>query len=869
MRLAKPLPNAFLLACIDSDTIPRMEKQIMRKPTEKSGPDCNSAVPSWSIDRRRFLQSAACTAAGVLAPRAVHASPVFAALPATNPAKFRTGQCIASTPTFRYRPYRSKSSPTADTTSWVQIDLGREQPIESVFLYPANQRMVPGKDQYYAGEAFPVRFKIEASSHADFSQPKLIVDLSNTDFDNPGDNILGFPAKHSVARYVRLTVSKLAKPDCMPKEQSDAPEGMAFCDADGPYRFALSRIGVISEGGDISISRQVTADPNYGNASDLSQLTRPERIEGEYIHRDRPQYVTDAATWKRVTCAAEVPRTGVTLHGGLFETAMRNNIRYLMNSYTLDDLLIQFRERAGKPLPPSSRKPDQFWETDLAGSNAGRFLMGAGNTLRWIDDPELRTRFNALVDGIAECRQSDGYVMAYPQDSIFYSERGAYTRAWLTHGLIEAGYAGRADAFQLLRGNYDWFDRQSGVLPDLLRGAVQGGQGMIANTRVYFTPAGKPEDMQVIQRYYLEDKWLESLARGEKEAIWQYPYDRPHCYLLTNLEAYLDLYLATGDRRIHDGVKAAWEMYKAHWQQPGGSFSIIEYNYDPPDSNSLSQKLGELCGNSFWTFLSQRFQLMNPGDERYATEIDKSIYNVAIANQEGSQGLRYHAILVGQKEKGTRLNTCCEGQGTRLLGSLPEHIYSIAPDGLYVNLFEPSTIRWQHRGAPMQLAMKTNFPAGLQVECAVSTPKTTQAVVRIRVPSWATSEMTVSVDGEHAGSGKPGSYIVLDRHWSDGDRIGFRLPAAVRARRYTGADQIAGKARYSFEYGPILLAAVGSSKAEFAKPIGAEHIAAYLEPIEGEPLHFTVHDNPGMKFVPYFEIAQEEFTCFPAVPERA
>lgn len=841
----------------------------MRKPTDKSDPDCNSAVPSLSIDRRRFLHSAACTAAGVLAPRALHASPVLAALPSTDLAKFRTGQRIASTPTFRYRPYRSKSSPAADTTSWVQIDLGRKQPIESVFLYPANQRMVPGKDQYYAGEAFPVRFKIEASSHADFGRPKLIADLSNADFDNPGDNILGFPARHSVARYVRLTVSKLAKPDCMPKEQSDAPEGMAFCDADGPYRFALAKIGVISEGGDIATGRPVTADATYGNAGDLTQLTRPGRVEGEYIHRDRAQYITDAATWKRVPYAAEFPRTGVTLQGGIFETAMRNNIRYLMDSYTLDDLLIQFRERAGKPVPPSSRKPDQFWESDLAGSNAGRFLMGAGNTLRWIDDPELRSRFNALVDGIAECKQSDGYVMAYPEDSIFYSERGAYTRAWLTHGLIEAGYAGRADAFKLLRGNYDWFNRQSAVLPDLLRGAVQGGQGMIANTRMYFTPAGKPEDMQVIQRYYLEDKWLDSLARGETEAIWQYPYDRPHCYLLTNLEAYLDLYLATGDRRIHDGVKAAWEMYKAHWQQPGGSISIIEYNYDPPDSNSLSQKLGELCGNSFWTFLSQRFQLMNPGDESYATEIEKSIYNVAIANQDSAQGLRYHTILVGQKEKGTRLNTCCEGQGTRLLGSLPEHIYSIAPDGLYINLFEPSTIRWQHRGAEISIETRTSFPSNPQVACTINVPNATQAVLHIRVPSWAAKEMVISVNGKHAGSGKPGTYVALDRQWSNGDMISFTLPATVRARRYAGADQIAGKARYSFEYGPILLAAVGSSKAEFSNPIDATQIAAHLEPIAGEPLHFTVRDNPGIKFVPYFEIAQEEFTCFPAAPEHA
>lgn len=840
----------------------------MPQPAAQSLPEQNGLNPSSSIDRRTFLESAACTAAGVLAPPRLFAATVAAPSIAIDPATNKTGERIAATPTFKYRPYRSKSSPSADATSWLQIDLGNEQPIEAVLLYPANQRMVPGKDQYFGGEAFPVRFRIEASASADFANPLSIADMTQHDFDNPGDAILGFPAHNAAARYIRLTVTKMAKPDCMPKDQSDAPEGMAFCDADGPYRFALAKIGIFSQGKDIAVDRIVTSDPTYGVADELSQLTRPDRVEGEYVRRDRPHVVTSAETWKKVTYAAEAPRTGVTLHGGIFETTMRNNNRYLMDSYTLDDLLLQFRERAGKPTPVSARKPDQFWESDLAGSNAGRFLMGAGNTLRWIDDVELRARCNALVDGIAECKQANGHVMAYPEDTVLYSERGAYTRAWLTHGLIEAGYGGNARAFELLRGNYDLFNR-SRYLPELLRGAVQGGQGMIANTRMYFTPAGRPEDMQVIQRYYLEDKWLAALARGEKEAIWQYPYDRPHCYLLTNLEAYLDLYRATGDRRIYDGVKAAWEMYHSHWEQPGGSISIIEYNYDPPDANSLSQKLGELCGSSFWAFLSQRFQSMHPDEERYTAEIEKAIYNVAIANQDGTEGLRYHTILSGKKEKGTRGNTCCEGQGTRLIGSLPEHIYSIAPDGLYVNLYAPSTIRWNHRGSPVELTMQTKFPYSTKVECKVKTEKPAQASLRVRVPSWAAKEMTIEVNGKAAGSGKPGSYVTLDRQWASGDSIVFTLPANVRAKKYTGADQIAGKSRYSFEYGPILLAAVGSANAELSGVADGERLADLLEPVEGEPLHFTVRGNTGTKFVPYFEVRQEEFTCFPAVAEKA
>ena len=77
--------------------------------------------------------------------------------------------------------------------------------------------------------------------------------------------------------------------------------------------------------------------------------------------------------------------------------------------------------------------------------------------------------------------------------------------------------------------------------------------------------------------------------------------------------------------------------------------------------------------------------------------------------------------LEGKKEKATHENTCCEGQGTRLLGSLPEHIYSIAPDGLYVHLYEPSTIRWQQGGQPMELVVNTRFPFETAVHGSVKT----------------------------------------------------------------------------------------------------------------------------------------------------
>jgi DUF1680 family protein len=809
------------------------------------------------ITRRRFLETSAGAGATTASARFFPRVAAGAAPPASPPDErvvpMPTGEWMSPSSGTAYRAYRSKCAQSADSTTWVQIDLGEKRTIDSIKVYPANDRSVPG-------QGFPLRFKIEASSEPEFRQPTAIVSHLDADLPNPKGAIQQYPAAGVECRYVRLTATRL--PQIEPHRH--------MADENG-YYLAIGKMDVYSGGKNIAELCPVTADAAYGIDDDLPQVTRPERAGGENTFMDHPENVTDPSTWKPPAHKVKVPRTGVTLNGGVFQTAMEKNIRYLLDSYSVDDLLRQFRERAGviPPFAPPNRDV-KFWEEDLAGSNAGRFLMAAGNTLRWMEHPELRRRLNAVVDGIAQYREPNGYIMAYPPNTILYSERGGYTRAWLTHGLIEAAYAGQPKAFELLRGYYDWFN-ENPYLPQLLRRSYQGGQGMVANSRLYFTPAGKPADIQVLQRYYQENFWMEQLAAREERAVWQYPYAAPHCYLLTNLEGYMDIYLATGDERYLRMVEGAWALYHEDWENSGGSISIIEFVPSPPRSNLLNVPLGELCGNSFWTFLSQRFHLLDPENEKFVAEIEKSIYNVGIADLVGSPGFRYHTLLTHHKEAPTAHNSCCEGQGTRLIGSLPEHIYSFAPDGLYVNLYEPSTVEWKGDAAALKLKMHTRFPYDPDVKLQISVANPTAAKIRVRVPSWATGDMDIYINGEPAAKGTPGSYVKLDRTWSEGNEVKFRLPIALHAERYTGLDQIPGHARFAMSYGPILLAAVGAPEVrlrldDVKEP---EDLEKRLKPKPGQPLHFSVENTPGIEFIPYWLVDHEPFNCFPAAPLRA
>ena len=535
---------------------------------------------------------------------------------------------------------------------------------------------------------------------------------------------------------------------------------------------------------------------------------------------------SDPAEWKPVPYKAVAPTGGVALDdSGLFKPAMDRNVTYLLKSFSVNHMLVPFRQRAGQTNPPDDRPQQPFWDTDLRGSSAGRFMMGAGNTLRWFEHHELRKRLNELIDGIEACREPNGYILAYPPDQV-RSEEPNYARSWFTHGLIESAIAGNPKAYGLLRGHADWFN-QWDMLPKLIYHATNSHQGHIASTRTYFTPVGKPEDLQVAEKYYVCDWWMDALSARNEESLWKYPLQNPHSYLVTSFEAYLDHYRATGDKKFLDAALGAWGLIHDIWEHVGGSMAICESHWDgsrklvsmdksagghPPRSYFLTDRghTGETCGSVFWVKFNQRLHQLYPEQEKYAAEIEKTLYNVGLQIQTPDGHIRYHFRMQGKKDSPSAdNNTCCEGQGSRLLGSLPEYIYSIADDGLYVNIFEPSSISWDHNNQPVTLKMKTEFPFDQQVSLRVATEKPVNFVIHVRVPSWAAADMPIAVDGQTVAVGKAGTYQAIERIWTDGDTISFKLPVDFRITRYTGFDQIAGHERYAIEYGPLLMAAVG------------------------------------------------------------
>jgi DUF1680 family protein len=130
-----------------------------------------------------------------------------------------------------------------------------------------------------------------------------------------------------------------------------------------------------------------------------------------------------------------------------------------------------------------------------------------------------------------------------------------------------------------------------------------------------------------------------------------------------------------------------------------------------------------------------------------------------------------------------KMNICCEGQGTRLFGSLPAYIYSLADDGVYVNLFSASSLNHETRAGELRLDMETDFPYDNKVSLTITSENALGSTIRLRIPSWVTEDVSIRINGKKAASGIPGTYTTLTKTWKSGDMISFELPMEFKSKK--------------------------------------------------------------------------------------
>jgi hypothetical protein len=590
--------------------------------------------------------------------------------------------------------------------------------------------------------------------------------------------------------------------------------------------------------------------------------------------------------WEPVPYEAVIPERGVVLLPGVVRHIYDINIKNIKHCASLPDYC------EGDP-PNHMQGEDRKhagWSRWLPGSNEGRMLGGAAISLRWEEDPELRKIVDKIIGDMKNRIRDDGYYNYYEEKDSYelnfsidewtdrsqfpgyasvFSERKNYDRVFWTRGMIAAMKAGNPDSPILLRRMYDWFNKQTKYLVNILYGG-NSTNGMPGGPLVYRSEIGKPEDMITNERYFDQDCWFDTLANRQPMAFIAYPGERPHCYVLLSIETIADEYLITGDEKYLKALLGAWEVYNRYYRHIGGQTAICEIDgpYPPGSYFITTGHNGETCGHVFWGWINERLMQLYPHEEKYIAQIEGLIYNTLLNDRTEEGHTRYHIRLHGKKDTAGNPGSCCQVSSTMAIASIPQYIYLTNKDGVFVNLFIPSEFDSQFG----KIAMKTDFPFSGKVDLTIGPVQNIGRFnISIRVPGWALSEVSFLINGSFAGEGKPGERIVLNREWRMGDCISFVIPYGPQLYLYTGTDQSPDNySRYTMLYGPVLMALnAPECKGPDVIPrirMKPESLLAALKPMADNPLHFPV---PGSNytFIPYWDADDEGFTCVPVIEE--
>jgi DUF1680 family protein len=585
----------------------------------------------------------------------------------------------------------------------------------------------------------------------------------------------------------------------------------------------------------------------------------------------------------------------VKLGPGPFCDAMEVNRRYLM-SLDPDRLLHNFRVTAGLP---SNAEPLGGWEApenELRGHFVGHYLSACALMGASLGDKEISARGIALVAELAKCQQPNGYLSAFPEE--FFDRlrdgRGVWAPFYTLHkimaGLLDTYTLSESNqALDVLRGMARWTGSWTGPLSQSHMARVleceYGGMNEVLYNLAAVT--GRSQYQSLAHRFD-QEIFFAPLAEGRDEL------DGLHAN--TNIPKVIGAarrYELAGEERYQNIAGYFWDTVTSRRAYCTGGTSDDEGWHD---ANALSKQLGGYtheCCCTYNMLKLTRHLFGWTADPAYADYYERALFNGVLGTQHPADGqkLYYVAMESGYwKLFGEPLHSfwCCSGTGAESHAKFGDSIYFHDDDGIWVNLFIASEVEWPEQG--VTLVQETRFPEDDSTTFTVRCRKPVRMAVRVRVPYWATRGGNAELNGRTLEAfAAPGSYLVLDRTWRDGDRVKVTMPLGLHVCAMPDDPTV-----QAFMYGPLVLAGrLGTEgltpetlRAEPTKPraipeyrsepvavaplkAGGNDPSSWIKPVQGKPLEFrTTGQERDVTLIPFNRVLDERYGIYWRVVRR-
>jgi hypothetical protein len=481
-----------------------------------------------------------------------------------------------------------------------------------------------------------------------------------------------------------------------------------------------------------------------------------------------------------------------------------------------DDLLKGLRARAGLPAPGNDligwyagnpARPRDIWARGDTFHTFGQFLSGMARLAKAGNDSALRNKAATLMTEWGKTIEPDGY---------FHFSR----HPWTPHYIYEKTVCGLVDLY-----TYGGQKSAAPLLETITGWAVKN----LDRTRPSPTPAARnasgtewytlPENL-----YHAYQATGNSLYKTFGD-LWRYDtywgmFSRDVTPTPAGLHAYSHVntfssaamaYAMTGAPQYLRTIVNAFDFFQHTQCYATGGFGPDE-NLVAADGSlgrsieATSASFETPCG-TWAVFKLCRYLLQFTGEARFGDWIEKLVYNgigAALPMGEHGKTFYYADYRLGGSEKlylPYAAWPCCSGTYPQAVAEYHNLIYFRNPRGLFVNLFVPSQVTWNHQGREIVVEQETNYPESGVVSLTIRSAVPVPFDLSFRVPGWS-SGVHVEVNGEtYVIPARPGNWAIIRREWKPGDRVAIQIPMRLGFSRVD--EQHPNRAAVT--YGPVVM----------------------------------------------------------------
>ncbi|TDD94708.1 glycoside hydrolase family 127 protein [Flavobacterium cellulosilyticum] len=515
------------------------------------------------------------------------------------------------------------------------------------------------------------------------------------------------------------------------------------------------------------------------------------------------------------------PLSSVRLLEGPFKEAQLTDMKYIL-ALDADRLLFPYLREAG--IETKGESYGNWENTGLDGHIGGHYISALSEMYAATGNEQIKERLDYMLYWFEKCQQKNGngYIGGVPGSKALWEEiekskinAGSFSLndKWVPWYNIHKVYAGLVDAYTLT-GNEkakkmliqlsDWCLKLTANLSDeqiqdMLRSEHGGMNEVFADVaaitgdKKYLTLAEKFSHKTILNPL-LENKD----ALNGLHANTQIP----------KVIGFMRVAEVSGDKEWANAANFFWNTVVNNRTISIGGNSVREHFNPATDFSSMleSREGPETCNSYNMLKLSKHLFLANPSS-KYMDYYERTTYNHILSSQHPDGGFVYFTPI---RPRHYRVYStpqesfwCCVGSGLENHGKYGELIYAHDNQNLYVNLFIPSTLKWEEKG--ISLTQTTKFPFEEKTSIELKLKKAQKFAIKFRYPSWiADGKMKISVNNKEMKIEKDAnSYVSVKRKWKTGDVISIVLPMQNKT------EQLPDHSNWvSFVRGPIVLAAV-------------------------------------------------------------